>query len=102
MFSLLKILLKNIFCGICVARVSNINNGSMQFIYHVFTFHVFVYYCQALVQVPNPLSQQAANPDPKVRPSLILFKFEMLSLHVVTSAVTDRLTWKNKIFIFSK
>ena len=27
-------------------------------------------YCQALVQVPNPLSQQAPNPDPKVRPSL--------------------------------
>ena len=24
----------------------------------------------ALVQVPNPLSQQAQNPDPKVRPSL--------------------------------
>ena len=28
------------------------------------------FYCQALVQVPNPLSQQAPNPDPKVRPSL--------------------------------
>ena len=27
-------------------------------------------YCQARVQVPNPLSQQAPNPDPKVRPSL--------------------------------
>ena len=27
-------------------------------------------YCQAQVQVPNPLSQQAPNPDPKVRPSL--------------------------------
>ena len=27
-------------------------------------------YCQALVQVPNPLSQQAPNPDPKVRTSL--------------------------------
>ena len=26
--------------------------------------------CQARVQVPNPLSQQAPNPDPKVRPSL--------------------------------
>ena len=26
--------------------------------------------CQALVQVPNPLSQQAPNPDPKVRQSL--------------------------------
>ena len=27
-------------------------------------------YCQAQVQVPNPLSQQAPNSDPKVRPSL--------------------------------
>ena len=27
-------------------------------------------YCQARVQVPNPLSQQAPNPDPKVRPNL--------------------------------
>ena len=27
-------------------------------------------FCQARVQVPNPLSQQAPNPDPKVRPSL--------------------------------
>ena len=27
-------------------------------------------YCQARVQVPNPLSQQALNPDPKFRPSL--------------------------------
>ena len=27
-------------------------------------------YCQARVQVPNPLSQQAPNPDPEVRPSL--------------------------------
>ena len=27
-------------------------------------------YCQARVQVPNPLSQQAPNPNPKVRPSL--------------------------------
>ena len=27
-------------------------------------------YCQARVQVPNPLSQQAPNPDSKVRPSL--------------------------------
>ena len=26
--------------------------------------------CQTRVQVPNPLSQQAPNPDPKVRPSL--------------------------------
>ena len=26
--------------------------------------------CQARVQVPNPLSQQAPNPDSKVRPSL--------------------------------
>ena len=26
--------------------------------------------CQARVQVPNPLSEQAPNPDPKVRPSL--------------------------------
>ena len=26
--------------------------------------------CQARVQVPNSLSQQAPNPDPKVRPSL--------------------------------
>ena len=26
--------------------------------------------CQARVQVPNPLSQKAKNPDPKVRPSL--------------------------------
>ena len=26
--------------------------------------------CQARVQVPNPLSRQAPNPDPKVRPSL--------------------------------
>ena len=30
----------------------------------------FLYNCQALVQVPNPLSQQAPNPNPKVRPSL--------------------------------
>ena len=28
------------------------------------------WYCQAQVQVPNPLSQQAPNPDSKVRPSL--------------------------------
>ena len=27
-------------------------------------------YCQARVQVPNPLSQQAPKPDSKVRPSL--------------------------------
>ena len=27
-------------------------------------------YCQAQVQVPNPLSQRAPNPDPKVSPSL--------------------------------
>ena len=27
-------------------------------------------YCQARVQVPNPLSQQARNPDPKFRPSV--------------------------------
>ena len=27
-------------------------------------------YCQAQVQVPNPLSHQAPNPDSKVRPSL--------------------------------
>ena len=26
--------------------------------------------CQARVQVPNPVSQQAPNPDSKVRPSL--------------------------------
>ena len=31
---------------------------------------VSVHYCQARVQVPYPLSQQAPNPDPKVRPSL--------------------------------
>ena len=31
---------------------------------------VHTYNCQARVQVPNPLSQQAPNPDSKVRPSL--------------------------------
>ena len=30
----------------------------------------YIQNCQALVQVPNPLSQQAPNPDSKVRPSL--------------------------------
>ena len=30
----------------------------------------FKVYCQARVQVPNPLFQQAPNPEPKVRPSL--------------------------------
>ena len=34
------------------------------------TSHHIFSNCQALVQVPNPLSQQAQNPDPKVRPSL--------------------------------
>ena len=29
-----------------------------------------LHYCQARVQVPNPLSQKAPNSDPKVRPSL--------------------------------
>ena len=33
-------------------------------------FILLYLYCQALVQVPNPLSQQAPNPDPKIRPSL--------------------------------
>ena len=33
-------------------------------------FHPELVYCQARVQVPNPLSHQAPNPDPKVRPSL--------------------------------
>ena len=31
---------------------------------------IFFPYFQARVQVPNPLSQQAPNPDSKVRPSL--------------------------------
>ena len=34
------------------------------------TSHHIFSNCQALVQVPNPLSQQAPNPDPKVRQSL--------------------------------
>ena len=32
--------------------------------------NLYVFNCQARVQVPNPLSQQAPNPDPKVRPSI--------------------------------
>ena len=38
-------------------------------------------YCQARVQVPNPLSQQAPNPDPKVRPSLNKTKYFRLRLY---------------------
>ena len=34
--------------------------------------------CQARVQVPNPLSQQAPNPDPKVRPSLNKLSFTLV------------------------
>ena len=34
--------------------------------------------------------------------NVMVLKFEMLSLHVVTSAVTDRLTGQNETFIFSK
>ena len=33
-------------------------------------FKILKSYCQAQVQVPNALSQQALNPDSKVRPSL--------------------------------
>ena len=35
-----------------------------------FQIDLEIQYCQARVQVPNPLSQQAPNPDSKVRPSL--------------------------------
>ena len=34
------------------------------------THFIFSSYCQARVQVPNPLSQKAPNSGPKVRPSL--------------------------------
>ena len=37
-------------------------------------------YCQARVQVPNPLSQQAPNPESKVRPSLKYPKTQFFGL----------------------
>ena len=48
--------------------------------------------CQAQVQVPNPLSQQAPNPDPKFRSSLKSPKTQLLELgprHVFRYRVTN-------------
>ena len=43
-------------------------------------FSIIIWYCQARVQVPNPLYQQAPNPDHKFRPSLNNPKIQLFGL----------------------